>query len=69
MNQAYFDVTTGNGVFSTYTSSHVNGGGTGGGSYWKISANFNAARCSSIYGNSNTVQPRAYVVYYIIKVK
>ena len=31
--------------------------------------NFNATRCSSIYGNSNTVQPRSYVVYYIIRIK
>ena len=29
---------------------------------------FSAERCSSIYGNSNTVQPPAYTVYYIIKV-
>ena len=31
--------------------------------------NFNATKCSSIYGNSNTVQPRSYVVYYIIRIK
>ena len=31
--------------------------------------NFNATKCSSIYGNSNTVQPKSYVVYYIIRIK
>ena len=30
---------------------------------------FNAARCSSIYGNSNTVQPPAYTVRYYIRAK
>ena len=30
---------------------------------------FDASRCSSIYGNSNTVQPPAYTVYYIMKIK
>ncbi len=29
--------------------------------------NFDASRCSPIYGRSNTVQPPAYVVYYIMK--
>ena len=29
---------------------------------------FNAARCSSVYGNSSTVQPRAYIVYYIMRI-
>lgn len=28
---------------------------------------FDASRCSSIYGNSNTVQPKSYTVYYIIR--
>ena len=30
---------------------------------------FDASRCSSIYGNSNTVQPASYTVYYIMKIK
>lgn len=30
---------------------------------------FNATRCSMIYGKSNTVQPRSYVVYYIMRIK
>lgn len=29
---------------------------------------FDASRSSSIYGNSNTVQPPSYVVYYIMKI-
>ena len=31
--------------------------------------NFDASLSNSIYGNSNTVQPRSYTVYFIIKVK
>lgn len=31
--------------------------------------NFDASRCSPIYGNSDTFQPAAYTVYYIMKVK
>lgn len=34
---------------------------------WDIYANFNAARCSPIYGRSTTVQPPAVTVKYIIK--
>ena len=30
---------------------------------------FDASRCSPIYGTSKTVQPRSYVVYYIIKIQ
>ena len=30
---------------------------------------FDASRCSSIYGASNTVQPAAYTVYFIIRLK
>ena len=29
---------------------------------------FNAARCSWLYGNSLTIQPRAFVVYYIMRI-
>lgn len=35
--------------------------------YW-IPLHIDASRSSSIYGNSSTVQPPAYVVYYIMKV-
>lgn len=30
---------------------------------------FDASRCSWLYGNSATVQPRSYVVYYIMKIQ
>ncbi|MGM9579789.1 MAG: hypothetical protein ACI3U2_00975 [Anaerovibrio sp.] len=30
--------------------------------------NFDASRCSWVYGNSSTVQPRSYVVYYIMRI-
>ena len=30
---------------------------------------FDASRCSAIYGASNTVQPRSYIVYYIMKLQ
>lgn len=29
---------------------------------------FDASRCSSIYGRSETVQPAAYTVYYIMRI-
>lgn len=31
--------------------------------------NFDASRCSSVYGKSNTVQPKAYVSHYWLRVK
>lgn len=34
-----------------------------------VNAYFDASRCSPIYGRSSTVQPPAYTVYYIIKIK
>ena len=48
-----------------YSFRHDSGNGNGSGC-WYI--DFDASRCSFIYGNSNTVQPPAYTVYYIIKV-
>lgn len=33
------------------------------------SLNFDASRSNLIYGNSTTVQPESYVVYYIIRMK
>lgn len=30
---------------------------------------FDASRCSSVYGNSDTVQPKAYVSHYWLRVK
>ena len=57
----------GDGALFTYSNSGVVSGGLGGSSYNSngIGQNnfvFNASRSSSIYGNSNTVQPPAYVV-------
>ena len=51
------------GVFTT--GRHGNAGGFGNGNGWaqKYWIDFDASRCSSIYGNSQTVQPNAYVVY------
>lgn len=31
--------------------------------------NFNASWSSPVYGNSDTVQPKSYTVYYIMRVK
>lgn len=54
------------GVF-TYSGNTGNRGYKGGsyGYYGKV--RFNASRCSSIYGNSHTVQPPAVTVRYLIK--
>lgn len=54
------------GVF-TYSGNTGNRGYKGGsyGYYGKV--RFDASRCSSIYGNSNTVQPPAVTVRYLIK--
>jgi len=49
-----------------YSFRHDSGNGDGSGC-WYI--DFDASRCSSIYGNSNTVQPSSYTVYYIMKIK
>lgn len=46
-----------------YTKAGINAS-PGGGAYY---ASFDASRCSSIYGNSNTVQPPAVTVRYLIK--
>ena len=42
--------------------------GEAGGYHW-TRINFNASRCSSIYGNSTTVQPPAVTVRYYIRAK
>ena len=49
----------------TRTYYGTNYGGTGGGS--ENTLDFNASRSNSIYGNSNTVQPPALTMRYIIK--
>ena len=43
--------------------------GPGGSLYILSELSIDASRCSPIYGNSGTVQPTAYTVYYIMKVK
>lgn len=49
------------GAFKTSDSSSSGGAG-GGGYYWVKDWSFDASRSNSIYGNSTTVQPPAYVV-------
>ena len=48
---------------NNYNNSPNNGGVNG---YHGF--NFDASRCSPIYGNSLTVQPRSFVVYYIMRI-
>ncbi len=55
---AFYSSNSYNRVDSDYAESHT---------YPAIG--INASLCSWIYGNSVTVQPRSYVVYYIMKVK
>lgn len=57
----------GNGVFRNY--GYVNVSGDGNSHPNNDSCTFDASRCSPIYGNSDTVQPPAYTVYYIIRLK
>ena len=49
------------------TGPDVNTAGAGVNSWEGIS--FDASRCSPIYGASKTVQPRSYIVYYIMKIQ
>lgn len=58
-----------NALSGAYTGSNWQNSSDGGGAYGYHGLHFNANNCSWIYGNSNTVQPRSYVVYYIIKIK
>ena len=56
------------GAFSTsLTKSYDRHGGTGINDVTQGYIEFNASLVSSIYGNSNTVQPASYTVYYIIR--
>ena len=54
-----------NGAFK-YTAT-VGGGGINNSNTGTGNVNFNASRCSSVYGNSTTVQPPALTMRYIIK--
>ena len=58
---------TPSGAFYIYNNLGYYTGGGGGNSEPKIG--FDASRCSSIYGKSTTVQPNAYTVMYIMKIK
>lgn len=42
--------------------------GTAGVDYDNAGISLDASRCSWLYGNSSTVQPRAYIVYYIMRI-
>lgn len=55
------------GVFFCYSASY-NYGGFNLGSIEEVYAGMDASRCNPIYGNSSTVQPNSYVIYYIIKI-
>ena len=50
------------GAFGVDTKGYF-GWGIDGKDYDNYGLNFNASRCSGVYGNSNTVQPPAYYVY------
>ncbi len=58
------DVSKGSGAFSGTPSVDVNKTAPGSGKWWNDTRNlsFNASNSNSIYGNSTTVQPPAYVV-------
>lgn len=45
------------------------GGADGQGGYYSGLVGFDASKSNNIYGNSSTVQPASYTVYYIIKQK
>ena len=55
------------GAFRILFTSGAGDAGTGSGDMFRVE--LNASRCSAIYGASNTVQPAAYTVYYIIRLK
>ena len=48
-------------------SAYSNGGGMGNENWWKQNINLNISRNNAIYGKSETVQPPAVVMMYIIK--
>ena len=57
------------GVFqASFNPKHTAAWGTDEASY-ENTLTFDASRSSALYGNSDTVQPAAYTVYYIIRLK
>ena len=65
---------TDNAGWNTYATGAFRGqtlgdGDTGNqGGEWKL-YDFNASRSSAVYGNSTTVQPASYTVYYIMRMR
>ena len=55
------------GAFKNYQSSSGGSSAGGGNNGRTVGATFDASRSSSIYGNSNTVQPPAVVTNFVIK--
>lgn len=56
------------GVFYAYHGNRYNHTANGQPGLYHI-LGFDASRCNHIYGNSDTVQPASYTVYYIMKIK
>ena len=61
VNGAFYHVSRGTSRFEKYLDTEL---GEGFGNLY-----FDASRSSQIYGNSGTVQPKSYTVYYIMRVK
>ena len=51
-----------------YPSHYFEAGDAGTGSNDVVLFNFDASRCSYIYGRSTTVQPASYTVFYIMRI-
>lgn len=64
--QSYTDKYSATGAFSTVQRGHIDSGSSSASTYQR-KVDFDARRSSKIYGNSDTVQPPAYTVNYIIK--
>lgn len=64
--QSYSVGSSASGAFKTISRSHVDSG-TSQSNQYQRGVSFDASRSSSIYGKSDTVQPPAYTVNYIIK--
>lgn len=56
------------GPFQLFTTQYFGGGVDAGAGGNAVICKFNAAVCSLIYGRSETVQPAAYTVYYIMRI-
>ena len=56
------------GPFQLFTTQYFGGGVSAGVGGKAVICKFNAAECSLIYGRSETVQPPAYTVFYIMRI-